>query len=118
MNKSKATGIGITEEKLDETNFDAEIYIEGWIIVWCDRDRKSGGVVCHMQHDICCTTKSILSKNIEVTFVDFLLQKTKPISVVIAYRLPKDINFLQLFAEMFNSLNQLKRRYLYSVTRI
>ena len=81
-------------------------------------ERKSGGVVCHIKHDICCSTKTILSKNIEVPFVDFVLPKTKPISVVIAYRLPKNTNFLQLLAENLNSLNKLKTRYLYSVTRI
>ena len=38
--------IGITETKLDGTIFDAEIYIEGYSIVRCDRDRK--GEVLHV----------------------------------------------------------------------
>ena len=43
---SKATVIGISETKLDETIFDAEIYIEGYSIDRCDRYRKGGGVAC------------------------------------------------------------------------
>ena len=38
--------IGISETKLNGTIFDAEIFIEGYNIVWCDRDRKGGGVTC------------------------------------------------------------------------
>ena len=95
--KSKVTVIGI-ETILDGTIFEAEIYIEGYSIVRCDRDRKGGGVACYIKHGICFRTKNILSKKIEVIFVDFLLPKAKPISVVIVYRPPKDINFLQLIA--------------------
>ena len=40
--------------------------------------------------------------------MDLLLLKTKPISAGIAYRPPKDTNFLQLFAETLNSLNILE----------
>ena len=43
----------------------------------------------------------------EVIFVDLLLPKTKPISVRIVYR-PKYSHFLQLFAEIRNSLNILE----------
>ena len=42
--KSKATAIGISETKLDGIIFDAELYIEGYSIVRCDRDRKGGGL--------------------------------------------------------------------------
>ena len=95
--KSKVTVIGI-ETILDGTIFEAEIYIEGYSIVRCDRYRKGGGVACYIKHGICFRTKNILSKKIEVIFVDFLLPKAKPISVVIVYRPPKDTNFLQLIA--------------------
>ena len=46
---SKATVIGITETKLDGTIFDAELYIKGYSIVRCDRDRKGGGVVFYIK---------------------------------------------------------------------
>ena len=106
--KSKATVIGINETRLDGTIFGAEIYIEDYNIVRCDRDKKDGGVTCYIEHDICFSTKNILSKNIEVIFVDLLPPKTKAVSVGIVYRPPKDTNFLQLFAEILNSLNILE----------
>ena len=40
--------------------------------------------------------------------MDLLLSKTKPISVGIVYRPPEDTTFLQLFAEILNSLNILE----------
>ena len=51
------------------------------------------------------TSVSALKK---VIFVDLLLPKTKPISVRIVYRPPKYTHFLQLFAEIRNSLNILE----------
>ena len=70
--------------------------------------RKGGSVAYYIKHDICFSTRNILSKKIKVIFVDLLLPKTKPISVHIFYRPPKDISFLQLFAEILNSLNILE----------
>ena len=61
-----------------------------------------------VRHDICFSTKNIISKNIEVIFKDFLLPKTKPISTCIVYGPPKHTNFLQLFAEILNSSNILE----------
>ena len=100
--------IGITETKLDGTIFDAEIYIEGYSIVRCDRDRK--GEVLHviLKKDICFSTHKVISKKIKFIFVDLLLPKTKPISAGIVYRPPKDTNLLQLFAEILNHLNILE----------
>ena len=99
--KSKATVIGISETKLDETIFDTESYIEGYSIVQCDRDRKGGGVACYIKHDICFSTKNILSKNIEVIFVDLLLPRIKRISVGIVYRPPKDTIFFTIICRNF-----------------
>ena len=69
---------------------------------------KGGGAACYIKHGNCFRTKNILSKNIEVIFVGFLLPKTNPISVGIVYRPPKDKKVLQLFEEILNSLNILK----------
>ena len=106
--KSKATVIGISESKLDGTIFDTEIYIEGYSIVRCDRNRKGGVVACYVKNHLCFSTKNILSKKIEFLFEDLLLLKTKPISIGIVYRPPNDTNFLQLFAEILNSIDILE----------
>ena len=59
----------------------------------------SSNISLYIKHDICFSTKNILSKNVQVIFVDLPLPKTKPVSVGIVYRPPKDTNFLQFFAE-------------------
>ena len=98
---------GVSETKLDEIIFDAETYIELYNIVRCDRDRKYGCVACYIKRDICFSTENILSRRIEVTFVDLLLPKTKPISVGNVHR-PKDTIFLQLLGLILKSLNILE----------
>ena len=105
---SKATVIGITDTKLDGTIFYADLYMEGYSIVRCERERKGGGVTCFIKNDICFSTKNVLSKKIEVIFVGLLLPKTKPISVGIVYRPPKETKFLQLFTVILNSLDILE----------
>ena len=75
-----------------------------YIKVRCDRYIKCEGVACYIKHDTCFSTKNILSKNMKVIFVDLLLAKTRLKSLGIVYRPPKHTNFLQLFAEILNSL--------------
>ena len=43
---TKASVIGIPESKLDNSIEDKEIYIAGYSILRCDRNRQEGGVVC------------------------------------------------------------------------
>ena len=49
-------------------------------------------------------------------FADSQIPKTKPISVGIVYRPPKDSNFLQLVAEIVNYLNILENEMFHPVT--
>ena len=46
--KSRATVIGITEPKLDETVLDGEINKDGYELVRSDRNRHRGGVACYI----------------------------------------------------------------------
>ena len=39
---SNAAVIGITEIKLDNTVYDSEVMVDGYNIVWNDRNRNSG----------------------------------------------------------------------------
>ena len=61
--KSEATVIRISETKLDGVIFYIEVYIKGYSIVGF------------------FSIENILSKKVEVIFVDLFLPKTKPISV-------------------------------------
>ena len=72
------------------------------------RDRQGGGVAYCIKFDTYLSTKNIISKIIEVIFVDLLLTKTRPISVGIVYKPSKHTSFVQLFAEILNSFNILE----------
>ena len=50
--KSRATVIGITESKLDETVLDGEINIDGYELIRSDRNRHGGGVACYIRNDV------------------------------------------------------------------
>ena len=84
------------------TSFDAEIYIECYRIVRCERDRRGEDIACYVKHDICFSTKNILSTNIEVIFEDLFFPKTKPRSVGIFCRPPKHAKFLQSFSKILS----------------
>ena len=50
---TKLSVIGITESKLDDTVTNAEISIEGYDVLRCDRNRRGGGVTCYIRDDLC-----------------------------------------------------------------
>ena len=86
---SKATIIGISESKIDETVLDGEICIEGYKLERSDRNRQGGGVVCYISKEISYNVREKFSSNIENIFLDILLPKTKPILIGILYRPPQ-----------------------------
>ena len=93
-NKSKASGIGITESKLDKTVLDGEINIDGYELVRSDRNRHGGGVVCYIQNDISFNVRGDFSNEIENIFLDIFLPKTRPILIGILYRPPDQSGFV------------------------
>ena len=86
--KSRASVIGITESKLDETILDEEINIDGYELARSDRNRHGGGVVCYIRNDISFNVRGDFSSEIENIFSDIFLPKTKPILIGILYRPP------------------------------
>ena len=78
---SNAAVIGITETKLGNTIHDSEVTVDGYNIVWNDRNRNGGGVACYIRNNICFN-------NTENIFIDLLFPKTKPISIGIIYKPP------------------------------
>ena len=89
---SKATIIGISESKLDESILDDEISITGYKLIRADRNRHGGGVACYIKSDIACNERKDFSNDIENIFLDILLPNSKPILVGIIYR-PPDLVF-------------------------
>ena len=101
---SNAAVIGITETKLDNTVYDSEVTIDGYSIVRNDRNRKGGGVACYIRSNICYSRKTCLSDNLENIFIDLLFPKTKPISIGILYKPPRQTRFLEQMVTDFESL--------------
>ena len=97
--------IGISETKLHNTVYDSEVAVDGYKIVWNDRNRNGGGVACCIRNNICFNRKACISDNIENIFTDLLFPKTKPISVGIIYKPPSQTQFLQKMIAEFETLD-------------
>ena len=97
---SNAAVIGITETKLDNTVYT----IGGYSIVRNDRNRKGRGGACYIRSNICYSRKTCLSDNLENIFIDLLFPKTKPISIGILYKPPRQTRFLEQMVTDFESL--------------
>ena len=82
---STAAVIGITESKLDNYILDSEIQIDNFQILHCDRNRKGGGVTCYVRNDLSSIEKHFFPEEIENIFFEFLLPKTKSITIRIIY---------------------------------
>ena len=68
---------GIAETKLTNSVYDSEVTINGHRIVQNDRNRKGGGVACYIWSNICYSTKTCLSNNSEIIFIDLFFRKQK-----------------------------------------
>ena len=104
-NKTKATIIGITESKLDDTVPDLEVNLPGYDILQCDRNRNGGGVACCIRKDLCFNTRALNCKEIENIIFAILLPKSKPITIGIFHRPPNQTNFMELIVKSFSLLN-------------
>ena len=102
--KLNAAFIGISESKLDSSINDSEIQIDNYVLLWKDRNRQGGGVVCYIRDDISFTPLNIFPSQIENIFVDILLPKTKPFSIGVFYRPPSQNDFIDLVSEDFDKL--------------
>ena len=80
--KSKAAVISITETWFDSSITDGEIHIDDYLVLHRDRNRNSGGICVYIRNDFAFTSGSdIQTDSDEIIFVEFLLPKTKPITV-------------------------------------
>ena len=65
--KSRATVIGITESKFDETVLDGEINIDGYELVRSDWNRHGGGVACYVRSAVSFNIRGNFSSEVEKT---------------------------------------------------
>ena len=106
---SNAALIGIRESKLDNCILDSEIQIDNYQILRFDRNRESGGDACYVRNDLSYIEKDFFFEEIGKIFFGILLAKTKPITVGIIYRPPKQSNCLQTLNENFAKFDILKK---------
>ena len=93
--------IGLSETKLDDSVFDAEINIEGYTFIRSDRNRHGGGVACYVKQHLTFDVKYYFSNEIENIFIDIFLPKSKPFTLGFFYRPPNQYNFLHLIEDDF-----------------
>ena len=95
----------MSETKLDDSVFDAEINIEGYTLIRSDRNRHGGGVACYVKQHLTFDVMYYFSNEIENIFIDIFLPKTKPLTLGFFYRPPNQYNFLHLIEDDFKKLN-------------
>ena len=94
---TRAACICITETWLDETVLDSEIQIQNYSIRRKDRNRHGGGVCIYVRTDLAFNPLDQLSHdNLEATWIELLLPKTKPIVCGVVYRPPQQTDFYEL----------------------
>ena len=103
--KSNLSVIGLSETKLDDSVFDAEVNIEGYNLVRSDRNRHGGGIACYVKQHLSFDVKSYFSNEIENFFIEIFLPKSKPFTLGFFYRPPNQHNFLHLIENDFKKLN-------------
>ena len=92
---TNASIIGISETELDETILSSEFNVNGYDLVRLNHSRKGGGVACYIKSLIAYSYKENFCSNIESTFVDIYLLKSKPILLGILYRPPNKSDFIK-----------------------
>ena len=100
---TKASIIGLSETKIDESILDSEIDIEMGTNCFDQRETDTvRGVICYISSNICIDVKTPPNTNIENIVFDILLPKTKAFTVSIIYRPPKQI---KKFSSTYNDVN-------------
>ena len=95
---TNAACICVTETWLDGTIFDSEISIENYTVRRNYRNRQVDGVCVYIRSDLAFNTLDDISHHeIEATWIELLLPKTKPIICGVVYRPPDQSNFYELF---------------------
>ena len=74
---TKASIIGLSESKLDDTVLDDEISIDGYNLLRADRSRHGGEVACYVRKNLFFYRRVNFCKDIENIFIDIFLPKSK-----------------------------------------
>ena len=102
--QTKAACICITETWLDDTVPDAEIFIDNYIVQRNDRNRQGDGVLIYVRKDFAFNSRCDLQhEELEATWLEVLLPKSKPILCGVIYRPPHQTNFYSILDSVCSS---------------
>ena len=87
--------------------------IDGYIPLRSDRNKQGGGVGCYIRNDISFNKLDLKSENIEHIFLDLFLPKTKPITIGVLYRPPKQNGFLRDLSVALQNIPNFNNREIY-----
>ena len=104
-----AAVIGISESNLGNSIFSSEIEIDGYNTLHFDRNRHGGGVACYVRNDLSFTERNYFPHDIETTFIEIFLPKTKPMTVGIVYQPLSQANFLDTMNERFYKIDTINK---------
>ena len=106
---TNAVIIAISESKLDESTFEAEIQIDDYEILRCDRKSHRGGVACYIRNDLSYII-SVFPSEIESIFFEILLPNSKPIMIGTIYRPPYQSNLLEELNQNMNKIDSISNK--------
>ncbi len=107
LTRARVAVLAVTETWLDDSVTDEELKIPGYQVVRKDRDRHGGGVCLYINSDIPFNPRSDLDcDGLEAKWIDLYLPKTKPITIGVVYRPPKQNNFIDLFESVLSNFTQ------------
>ena len=105
--ETQAAVIAISETWYDPSITNAEVTINGYNLQRKDRSTHGGGVCLYIREDLAYNPRDDLDKpDLEATWIDLLLVKTKPILVGCLYRPPTQTDFISKLQETIFDLPQ------------
>ena len=103
--QTKAAAICITETWIDSTVTDNEIFIEGYNVLRCDRDRNGDGVCVYIRCDIAFNPRNDLRREgDEAVWCNLLLPKSKPILLGAIYRSQTQTGYVPRLESILDSI--------------
>ena len=103
--RSRAAVFVASETWLDSSVNDGEAAVPGFQIIRRDRNRNGGGVAVYIRNDIAFNVRPDLEvDDLEATWVEILLPKTKGILVCGCYRPPSDSSFISKLEQSLSKI--------------
>jgi len=102
--RTRAACICLTETWLDDSVPDLEIFIDNYCVKRKDRNRHGGGVCIYFRKDRSFNSRQdLVHEDLEATWIELLLPKSKPILCGCLYRPPTQQSFYTILDSLCSS---------------